>query len=317
MKADEFVFAATRLWRYLTIYFLKPFDAVNDTLTASLLSRLDWNNEYLEIGSGDGVFSFVMHGGAFPLSFDRYLSVDTSIDGDIYDNHVTGVVKISRQPDKPRPICSVDRKKSHILKIKELGYSLDAMESGYEELPFDDNSIPSIFFYTPHGLEDHAMAINEAARVLSVGGKMLILVYDPCFSKDFLCYRLAQKFGGRMGRYFSKLDAGRRTELMSMARAKGEWQSLFSDCGLEVDKLESGLSGFAWRVYDIQTRPFLKPLIALFAKLPMPARKFIKFLWMCAAYPFLLGFYFMFSNRAFKVGECDCYIAYQLRKVSE
>ena len=45
-------FIVSRLWNYLSLYFLKPFDAINDTLTASLISRLDWSGEFVEIGSG-------------------------------------------------------------------------------------------------------------------------------------------------------------------------------------------------------------------------------------------------------------------------
>ena len=67
---DHLGFVITRLWRYFGLYFLKPFDAVNDTLTASLIRRLDWEGRFLEIGSGDGFYSYVLHGGAPPLWFD-------------------------------------------------------------------------------------------------------------------------------------------------------------------------------------------------------------------------------------------------------
>ena len=38
------IFVVTRLWRYLNIYFLKPFDAVNDTITSYLIYN---KHEYL------------------------------------------------------------------------------------------------------------------------------------------------------------------------------------------------------------------------------------------------------------------------------
>ena len=69
-------FSLIRLWRYLNIYFLKPFDAVNDTITSDLLLKLHWSDNYMEIGSGDGMFSYIMHGNSFPIWFDRYLNVD-------------------------------------------------------------------------------------------------------------------------------------------------------------------------------------------------------------------------------------------------
>ena len=75
---SNFIFVATRLWNYLNIYFLKPFDAVNDTLTASLLKDYNWETPYIEIGSGDGMFSYIMHGNSFPLWFDRYQNINLS-----------------------------------------------------------------------------------------------------------------------------------------------------------------------------------------------------------------------------------------------
>ena len=93
-------FILSRLWNYLSLYFLKPFDAINDTLTASLISRLDWSGEFVEIGSGDGVFSYVMHGGTFPLWFDRYLMTDLTRE-DIYDTHRQNVLSGTRLLNSP------------------------------------------------------------------------------------------------------------------------------------------------------------------------------------------------------------------------
>ena len=69
-------FSFLRLWNYLNIYFLKPFDAVNDTITSDLLLKFNWEKNYVELGSGDGMFSYIMHGNSFPIWFDRYLNVD-------------------------------------------------------------------------------------------------------------------------------------------------------------------------------------------------------------------------------------------------
>ena len=71
----KFSFVCSRLWRFNNLYFLKPNDAINDTLTASLLIDFDWSGEIIEIGSGDGVFNYVLHGGYFPLKYDRYVKL--------------------------------------------------------------------------------------------------------------------------------------------------------------------------------------------------------------------------------------------------
>jgi len=314
MTLSEFKFVTTRLWQYLGVYFLKPFDAVNDTLTASLLTRFDWDDEYLELGSGDGIFSFIMHGGRLPLSFDRYLLVDTRLAADIYDHHINGMVSVKNVPDSPVPYCSIDRKLSHLHKINEIGFSGSAVLSGYEVLPIADNSIQSVFCYTPHGLKDHRDAIREAVRVMRPGATLIILVYDKKFSHDFISHRLSKKLPGRLGRYFERLDGGRYSEITSMSRTRKEWSRLFSELGLSVTSSQSGLSGLAWRFYDIQTRPFLKFLINIFNVCPRKLRVIFKAVWMLFVFPFLLLFYMLFSNRLIKIGGYDCYLAFHLVK---
>ena len=314
MDSKEFFYSSIRLWRYLNIYFLKPFDAVNDALTSTILHQLDWEDEFSDIGSGDGMYSFIMHGGSFPLTFDRYLLTDTQLSGDIYDHHKKNVLTTRKVPTKPRLIVSLDSKKSHILKVREIGYAVNSFIISYEQLPFSDQSFHSIFLNTPHGLKDHRDAIKEASRVLRNKGTLIILVYDEAFKKDFICFRIGQKFKGIIGKYFRNLDSGRYNELTSMSRSQAEWKAIFQECNLKIEKKEVGLSGFAWRMYDIQTRPLLKPLINIFGMMPRNFRVTIKVIIMLFLYPFLLLFYLAFSNRLLKLGSYDCYVAYQLRK---
>lgn len=310
----HFGFVLSRLWQYHKLYFLKPHDAVNDTLTASLLHRLDWSGPVIEIGSGDGVFSYIMHGGAFPLWFDRYLLTDLTKQ-DIYDSHKGNVLRpavIVRSPDIN---LAIDAKESHVRKIKEIGFVKHCVVSAYEALPIASASIPKIFYYTPHGLRDHEAAIREAARILARKGTMLILLYDGKFKPSFLCYRLAQLCSGKVGRYFFRLDNGRFDEITNLSKSPEEWNAFFLRHGFEIEARHSGLSAFAWKAYDIQTRPFLKPLIRLFGMLPGCMRTLVKFLWMVACYPYLIIFYLLFSNEYFRVDKINCYIAYQVRKI--
>ena len=46
---NSFIFTISRLWNYLNIYFLKPFDAVNDTLTATLIKTYNWEKPYFNV----------------------------------------------------------------------------------------------------------------------------------------------------------------------------------------------------------------------------------------------------------------------------
>lgn len=306
-------FVLTRLWNYHSLYFLKPHDAVNDTLTSSLLYRLDWSGPVVEIGAGDGVFSYVMHGGAFPLWFDRYLMTDLSKQ-DIYDSHREDVLQPAVSLSYPDIEMAIDAKEFHVRKIKEIGFAKQCQVAAYEALPLPSASIEKIFYYTPHGLNDHSAAIQEASRILKTGGKMLILLYDIRFKRSFLCHRLAHALPGMLGEYFRCLDNGRYDEITRLAKHPKEWEKYFRSNGFKIEEQYRGLSGFAWKVYDTQTRPVLKLLIRFFSILPSPVRSTGKLLWMLICYPYLVLFYFLFSNEYVKIDKTNCYIAYQLVK---
>jgi len=268
----------------------------------------------VEIGSGDGVFSYIMHGGSFPLWFDRYLMTDLAQE-DIYDSHKEDVVHPLRALVTPDIMLAIDAKASHVQKIREIGFAKNSIVAAYEELPLASASIAKIFYYTPHGLCDHDTAIREAARVLTDDGRMLILLYDSRFKASFICRRLARFFSGGISAYFDRLDNGRFDEITRLSKSLDEWTAFFSGHGFVVEGFHTGLSAFAWKAYDIQTRPFLKPLIRLFNQLPGRSRTVLKVLWMSLCYPYLVLFYFLFSNEYIRIDKTSCYVAYQLRKV--
>lgn len=228
-------FILTRLWRFHNLYFLKPNDAINDTLTASLLYRLDWSGPIVEIGSGDGVFSYIMHGGCFPISFDRYLMTDLS-KKDIYDSHQANTIKTCVSIDIPNIVLAIDAKESHVKKIKEIAFSLNSSVAAYENLPLINASVTKIFYYTPHGLNNHEAAISEAERVLAPNGRMLILLYDEKFKSSFLCYRLSKFFTGKVASYFSRLDNGRFDEITNISKSPKQWDQFFLDHGFVIEK---------------------------------------------------------------------------------
>ena len=309
-------FILTRLWRYQSLYFLKPNDAVNDTLTSSLLCRLDWTGPIVEIGSGDGVFSYIMHGGAFPLDFDRYLLTDLSKQ-DIYDDHRDDVIHPAVRLDYPNITLAIDAKQSHVDKIAEIGFAKQAKLASYESLPLASSSVAKVFYYTPHGLNNHEEAIREAARIVAPGGSMLILLFDSKIKSSFICHRLAGFLPGAAGRYFSRLDNGRHDEIMSLAKSPLQWENYFSNHRFVVEKKYSGLSTFAWKVYDTQTRAILKILIRIFGSLPRPLRTWVKTICLISSYPYLVFFYLLFSNEYLRIDPVNCYVAYQLKKIDQ
>ena len=101
-----------------------------------------------------------MHGGKFPVWFDRYIDVNLK-NKDIFDNHDLVNGFDLKKIKKIRNLCSVDSKENHVKKIKEIGFADKAILSEYENLPFKNESFEFIFLYTPHGLQDYDKCIKE------------------------------------------------------------------------------------------------------------------------------------------------------------
>lgn len=303
-----------RLWRFFNIYFLKPNDAVNDTITSSLLLNFDWSGQFLEIGSGDGMFSYVMHGGSFPVKFDRYRITNLE-KTDIYDVHQKSVLVASKRLHFPTIKVAADTKLAHIKKIREIGFAEQAVQCNFENLPFSSNEFDKVFVYTPHGLRNLSVLLDETARVLKPGGSVIILVYDSAFRHSFLCHWLSKKLSGKLSEYFKALDNNRYEELVGLSKTKDEWEHEFRSRGLLVEKSVSGLSHFGWMLYDIQTRPLLRMLIIFFSCLPGVFRVVAKLIWMIVLFPYVIACFFLTSNFKPYHSQDNCYTAYCLRKL--
>ena len=300
-----------RLWNYLNIYFLKPFDAVNDTITSDLLLKFGWTNNYFEIGSGDGMFSYVLHGNSFPIWFDRYLN--TNLDKkNIFEASMSYFPQIKKK-FKIRPKFSVDARKHHILSLKKLGFSKKNIHTDYENIKYKKNSQKLIFFYTPHGLKNYSKSIDNIKKISKKGGRVLILLNLTKVDDCFICYKLQKKFKGNLGNYFKNLDNGRFKETKKLSKSFLSWKKFFINKKFKILNYYSGLSPLVWRIYDIQTRPFLKALINFFNYLPITARCIIKIFWMIIFYPILFLTYIYGSNIS-KYDKNNCYIAFELKK---
>ena len=90
--------------------------------------------------------------------------------------------------------------------------------------------------------------------------------------------------------------------------------SFFSVMVSVFRNIMQALAHFAWKVYDIQTRPFFKILIRFFNLMPMHFRTFFKFVWMLFWFPVLVIFYILFSNEFLHISKINCYFAYELKK---
>lgn len=292
------------------MYWLKPFDAVNDTANAMALLRFDWSRKpVLEIGGGDGVFSFIMHGGRFRFLDDRYAQADVNKSGDIYDVYkIEERLTISAVPSLGYDV-GVDLKLSHLQKSKETRMYRHLISSLPETLPLKKNIFGTVFLYTFHGLTDYEKSLREIRRVMRTDGNLLMIAVNSAVKENFACFNMHdyfQKIGFKeLSHYFLALDGGRHAEIGGIfSKSLSEWKDLLRRSDFQIEEAYTQVSPFLWRIYDTQTRPFLKFLIRLNHRSKVLHLKGIfKVIWMCVWLPIIFLFYWFCARPA--KAACD------------
>ena len=302
-----------RLWNYLNIYYLEPFDAVNDTITSDLLLKFKWKNNYLELGSGDGMFSFIMHGNSFPLWFDRYQNINFS-EKNIFKSKYDNFPKLKKKY-LIRPNHSIDARYHHIISINKIGFSKSSKQSSYEKFKYKKKSENLIFFYTPHGLKDYTKSLKNILPILKTKGRIILLLNLKNVLNYFICYNFSKK-NNSLKDIFKGLDNGRYLETKKVSKSFNQWLQIFKKNNLQLNNFYTGLSPLTWMIYDIQTRPILRILIRFFNIFPRNLRTVLKFIWMLAVYPIILIVYLFGSKISQNKKTHNCYVAFELTKKS-
>lgn len=258
------------LRRYMKMYWLKPLVAVNDAANSWALKQFRWERPILEIGAGDGVFSFIMHGGEYRMLDDRYDQAEPGKPGDMFDVYPEDTRFLIRRRAQLIYDCTVDFKWSHVRKCQDTELYRLVVAGPPAPLPFANASFRTVFLYFPHGLVevgqrlDYPLVLEEIRRVLRPDGVLLMTAINEVISDHFVCYplhRLFERCGWkRLSAYFQRLDARRFEELGGLGHSLEDWRKLLANAGFRLEEGWSQVRPFAWRLYDIQTRPFERAL---------------------------------------------------------
>ena len=306
-RAGTATSSAALLKRYLQMYWLKPFDAVNDTANAQALLQFPWEAPILEVGGGDGVFSFIMHGGEFDPADDRFDQADPARPGDMFDVYWPQRPLTRRGSSGLQYSVGVDLKWSHLLKSRATGLYRDLAVASPAALPFKAGAFRTVFLYFPHGLIErgdrlsYERTLAEIRRVLTPDGALLMTAMSDQVANHFLCYdasKSCERAGWRrVAAYFARLDGGRFNELAALGRSLASWRILLEQSGFRLVDARAQVSPLAWQIYDIQTRPVLRPLIGVVDRLRASGLKpLLKRLALFCAFPALLAFYHLWAK---------------------
>ena len=251
----------------LSVYWLRPETALWRSIDIQTTSTFNFNAPSLEIGCGDGIFSFIRGGGRFDISFDAFQSIknpdlDYYFKGkDIFDSFTKHSNPIVIRKPEYFIDCGLDYKKNLLKKARSLGlYKKLVLGDANKVLPFEDNYFKSIFSNIIYWLNSPADVFREINRILYPGGRCLVVLPNSNFPEYSFYYQHYLKKNNSRFNFLEKLDRGRIKDNLKHAKSGREWEKIIKSSGLKILSHEAYLSKTVIQIWDIGLRPIF-PLL--------------------------------------------------------
>lgn len=278
------------LKNFLNVFWLRPETALWRAVDVMVMEELEFNSPVLDLGCGDGIFSFIRAGGEFDISYDMFQSV-SNVDNffnniDVYNYYDENKI----HPNiikKPRYLIDVglDHKEALLNKSSKLGlYKKLVQHDANKQLPFEDNSFKTIFSNIIYWLEDPKQVLKECQRILMPGGKLIIMLPNETFLNYSFFYRLYLQTQNNEWKWLEKIDRGRVADNIKHAYSNEKWEEIFNEAELKVISHKQHLSKTIIEAWDIGLRPLFPVLYKMVSKLDDDSRHEIKREWISLVY---------------------------------
>ena len=256
---------------HLNVQWLRPESALCDAIASHRISQAVAASPSLDLGCGNGLFSFITAGGKFSPSFDLYLPEKTGIRPEWI---------LSRPPGTD---WGLDLKIDSVTRARELGfYRQCAVADAQRPLPFPAESFQTIFSNMLYWLKSPSAAFSEVTRLLRAGGQALLSFPDPVFSKN--CWSFQPK--GAAKELLQRLNRDRSSSIRWTLSAS-ECLALARKNRLKVKAHFTYYSPLTLRIWDIGLRPLAPVLTTLVQCLKESDRSRIKQEWIGTVRPLL------------------------------
>ncbi|MGB3082151.1 MAG: class I SAM-dependent methyltransferase [Candidatus Omnitrophota bacterium] len=243
--------------RFLTVYYLRPENAVNRAIEASIISNMNlWKEPALDIGCGDGIFSSVLRGGVFRKEYDTFSETDLTKQ-DIYDcfkGKCDFNDYFKKMPEKVH--AGLDIKESIVKKAESIGAYEKTFTGSADSLPFGDGSFSTVFSNVFKNVGEVEKAFSEAYRVLCPGGKAIFVVSSHRY-RDFLYYYPMSKKTESYEKKKKLLEMDRGRAMYNVHCCDiSEWRRMIEKSGFKFEKYVSYLTEPTMRFWDTGLRNF-------------------------------------------------------------
>lgn len=302
--------ASDILENFMNLYWIRPETAFWRTLDVMQMRTINFKKPMIDLGCGDGSFSFTKFGGKVDYNFDVYRTInDTSnfFSGrDIHDQNKIISPKIIHKP-KIKIDVGLDWKKSLLDKAKKFKiYDKLVEHDSNQTLPFPDNSFKTVFSNTFYWLKNINHILSEANRICTSDGQIIIFVPDEKF-KQSLIFNEFLKSGYTWAKI---LDRGIYNNVQHCYTHK-KWKSLFSKANLKIISHSNYASENLTKIWSIGMRPYSPFIIEMANKLQILDRTKIKKRLISEISPILRSYLDFEMN---KVGKNNSFHMYVLGK---
>lgn len=278
---------------HLNVNWLRPESALWDAVASNLICKLDIAPPSLDLGCGNGIFSFITFGGDFSIDYDWYINVKPEgfwKNKDIYDACEQRAVKgfIIKKPK-----CSfnvgLDYKGNLLRQAEKLNFYQNIIQHNANyKLPFADSQFNTVFSNILYWLNDLEKSLKELYRVLDEQGVAILCIPNTKFLEYCRTYRWREN----RSQLLRLLNHGRLKSL--------RWVMPYNDfalaarsAGFRIIQHSYYLSPLILKIWDVGLRPLSPVLIKMANMLDARSRREIKSEWIANALKFLLPIFDM------------------------
>ncbi len=282
------------LEEHLQVQWLRPESALWDAIASRVIaSQGSFDSPSLDMGSGNGIFSFITAGGSFSPEYDWYRNADpggSRQPRDLYDCFFAGPGpgSITRRP-RYRIDCALDAKANLLRQAEGLEfYRRRIAADANRPLPFPDGSFQTVFSNMLCWLASAEAALREIHRVLRGGGRAWACLPTPRFKKYCASFRWREE----NSELLRLLNRG-RSDAIRWTISRRELEALARTLRFRVVCHSTYLSPLTLRIWDVGFRGLSPVLLRMVSKLGRADRLSIKQEWVETFRPFLRELYEM------------------------
>jgi SAM-dependent methyltransferase len=267
----------------LNAYWLRPETALWRSLDIHAMRAFSFRSPSLDLGCGDGLFSFIRAGGRLDSSFDAFQSVASMErffkNADVYDSAAAVSPKVAGRPSY-RIDVGFDHKPNLLAKAAGLGFyrSLKHGDAN-KRLPFADASFKTVFSNIVYWLDEPDRVFAEINRILRPGGRCCLMLPNETLPQFSFYQRYYASTKDRRFKFLELLDRGRLSDNIKQAKSEAQWRKIIARAGLTVISRSGHLSKTTVEMWDIGLRPLFPVLHKMAFGLSRGNRAVIKKEW--------------------------------------